>query len=184
LCGRRHDGLQLILHFVRRTLQTAKWQTSGGDTACAHPEAPYPRKILMRVLVSTLAVVWLVACSDPLRPSEVVGTYLLASIDGTAPPTVIVDTPDCRITVIGGELELSSDGRFELRLDEVTACPEPTEPGEVAQLWLGQYTIDGRQIILTASASETIDIAAEFRGARLMVEMGGRLGVLGFERAS
>jgi len=138
----------------------------------------------MRVLVSTLAAVWLSACSDPLRPGEVVGTYLLASIDGAAPPSVIVDVPDCRITVIGGELALRSDGRFELRLDEVTACPEPTEPGEVAELWLGQYTIDGRRIILTASASETIDIPAEFRGERLMVELGGRLGVLGFDPES
>jgi len=138
-------------------------------------------EIRMRVLGSTLAVVWLVACSDPLRPSEVVGTYLLASIDGAAPPIVIVDAPGCRITVIGGELELSAEGRFELRLDEVEACPDPTEPGTVAQVWLGQYRIDDRQIILTAS--ERFDIPAEFRGERLMVEMGGRLGVLGFEPA-
>jgi hypothetical protein len=127
---------------------------------------------------------WLAACSDPLRPSEVVGTYLLASIHGAAPPSVIVDAPDCRITVIGGQLELSAEGRFELRLDEVEACPEPTEPGEVAELWLGQYRIDDRQIILTASASETIDIPAEFQGERLIVEMGGRLDVLGFDPAS
>jgi hypothetical protein len=141
-------------------------------------------EILMRLPVRTLAVMGLVACSDPLRPSEVVGPYVLATIDGAPPPSVIIDTPDCRITVIGGELELSAEGRFELRLDEVEACPEPTEPGEVAQLWLGQYWIDGRRIILTASASVTIDIAAEFQGERLVVEMGGRVGVLGFDPAS
>jgi hypothetical protein len=138
----------------------------------------------MRVLVSSLAVVWLAACSDPLDPSEVVGVYRLVSIDGTAPPKVIVDAPDCRITVVDGALTLSSDGQFELRLDEVTACPVPTEPGEVAELWLGEYKIDGRQIILTASASETIDISAEFRGVRLNVMMGGRLGLLEFEATS
>jgi hypothetical protein len=131
-----------------------------------------------------MAAVGLIACSDPLRPDEVVGTYLLASIGGMAPPRVIVDDPGCRMTVIGGELELSAEGRFSIRLDEVTACPQPTEPGEVAELWLGRYAIDDRQIILTASASVTIDIAAEFRGERLMVELGGRLGVLGFDPSS
>jgi hypothetical protein len=135
----------------------------------------------MRFLASILTVLLLSGCSDPLRPADVVGTYTLAIINGAAPPQVVVDTPDCQITVIGGTLVLNPDGHFELRLDEVTACPEPTEPGEVAQLWLGEYALDGQRIILTALASETVDLPAEFRGERLMVQLGGRIGMVGFD---
>jgi len=139
----------------------------------------------VRVLISTLTALLVSGCSDPLRPADVVGTYVLTTIQGPPPPRIILDVPGCRHTVTGGELVLSSDAQFRLTLVEVTACPGPPDPGgDESVLWLGEYSVKGRAMILTAHSSETVDIPAEFRGERLVVEVGGHFGVLVFDRTS
>jgi hypothetical protein len=91
---------------------------------------------LSGVLVGAL----ILGCGDTLQPQEVLGSYTLETIQGQARPLVVDDNRECRITVIGGSLTLSADQHFRLLLDEATVCPTPTEPGEVAQLWVGTYT--------------------------------------------
>jgi hypothetical protein len=155
-------------------------------------------KISVRVLVGTLAAVWVSGCSDPLRPADVVGTYILATMEGSPLPRIILDVPGCQVLAIGGELLLNSDATFELTVGEdYASCPAPQPPEEEvelmvgeyrvkyesAELWVGEYRVKDDQVILTAHSSETSDYPAVFRGERLVVDMGGRVGVLGFDRA-
>jgi hypothetical protein len=145
----------------------------------------HPLEVSVRVLIGTLTTLWVSGCTDPLRPADVVGTYVLTTIQGSPPPRIILDVPGCRHTVVGGELVLSSDALFRLTLEERNACPEPPDPGETGgELWVGEYSVNGRGMILTAQSSETVDVPAEFRGERMVVEMGGRVGVLVFDRTS
>jgi hypothetical protein len=58
-----------------------------------------------------LSVALSLACGDSLQPAEVVGGYSLTTIDGHAPPSIIVDNPDCRITVTGGSLTITPKQR-------------------------------------------------------------------------
>ena len=95
-------------------------------------------------------------------------------IQGQAPPLVVVDVPDCRITVIGGSLVLGADKRFELLLDEVTVCPTPTGPGEVTEIGQAAYSLDGNVVILRANGDVSVDYRASFRDGRLSVPLGGR----------
>ena len=60
---------------------------------------------LSGVLVGAL----ILGCGDTLQPQDVLGSYTLATIQGQAPPLVVADNPECRITVIGGSLSLSAD---------------------------------------------------------------------------
>src|SRR5689334_13663784 len=77
-------------------------------------------------LLELLSTAFLLGCGDPLQPTEVVGSYTLATIAGEVPPRTIVDQPDCHITVVGGSLSLTADQQFELLLQEDMACPTPT----------------------------------------------------------
>jgi hypothetical protein len=131
---------------------------------------------LSGVLVGAL----ILGCGDTLQPQEVLGSYTLETIQGQAPPLVVADNPGCRITVIGGSLTLGADQRFELLLDEVTVCPTPTEPGEVAELWAGTYSLDGNTVILHAIGDPSVDYRGPLHGGRLTVPLGGRYGTVVF----
>ena len=128
----------------------------------------------------------LASCTtDALAPEDVVGLYTLTHIQGQSPPVVIHDEPACRSTVVGGSLTLAPDSRFEMRLDETVACPEP--PGPQAQLWLGSYRVEDQLVVLRAVApGEASDAAAELRlelrNGVLVVPLGGIVGDVTFAR--
>ena len=122
-------------------------------------------------------------CGDSLSPTDVLGTYTLLTIMEQVPPRIILDEPGCQYTVTGGSLVLEADRRFQLQLDEVTACPNPTGPGEVAELWLGQYHLDGATVVLRAVGDVFVDYRARLRDGRLVVSLGGPYGDVVFERA-
>ena len=94
----------------------------------------------------------------------------------------MLDEPDCRVTVVGGTLTLSAEDHFELVLDEVTACPTPTAPGEVGESWSGTFSIDGDAVVLHALGDPSVDYRAELHDGRLIVPLGGRHGDVGFAR--
>lgn len=100
------------------------------------------------------------SCGDSLKPSDVVGSYDLMTIQGSAPPKVVVDEPGCQQTVIGGTLALNPDGSFTMQLDEVTACPTPTQPGEVSVNWFGTYRLEGETLVLTAIGDVSVEYEA------------------------
>jgi hypothetical protein len=127
-----------------------------------------------------LSVALSLACGDSLQPAEVVGGYSLTTIDGHAPPSIIVDNPDCRITVTGGSLTITPKQRFVLALQEVMVCPTPTAPGEVAEDWLGTYSLDNEAVILHAVGDPSLDYGATFRSGQLVVPLGARYGDLVF----
>jgi hypothetical protein len=127
-----------------------------------------------------LVIAVIAACGDSLRPADVLGTYSLVTIQGHAPPQIVVDAPDCRITVIGGSLTLSQDQRFELLLEEVSVCPTPTEPGELAEGWGGTYSLEGGTVVLHAVGDPSVDYHARFRDGRLVVPLGSRYGDVAF----
>jgi hypothetical protein len=114
------------------------------------------------------------------EPSVVVGTYALVTIQGHAPPQIVIDAPGCQITVIGGSLVLKPDRRFELWLQEVEACPTPTEPGTVAELFVGSYTLSGSNVVLHAVGDPSTDYYGRMRSGRLVVPLGYQFGDVEF----
>jgi hypothetical protein len=120
------------------------------------------------------------SCSDALRPSDVVGTYTLMTINGSPLPRLVVDDPGCQESVIGGSLVLEPDQSFQLELELVTACPTPTGPGEVFFTSTGDYRVDGADLVLRARADVAVEFDAEFIGNRLVVHDHPRYGDLGF----
>lgn len=134
----------------------------------------------MRSVILVPAVFLILGCGDTLSPSEVVGTYTLVTIQGQPPPLLVLDTPECQETVWAGSLRLEPAGDFELQLDLLTVCPNPTGPGEVAVVWGGQYRIDGSTVVLGAIGDPSVDYRAMFRGNRLVVDLEWRYGEVGF----
>jgi hypothetical protein len=122
-------------------------------------------------------------CGDSLSPSDVVGTYTLTSIDGSPPPKLVVNSPDCQQTVIGGSLVMEADQGFEMELELTTVCPTPTGPGEVFFVAFGEYRVDGDDIVLTAHADVSSDFDAEFNTGQLLVHFRPPYGDLGFTSA-
>lgn len=131
----------------------------------------------MHILLSTAAFL---ACGDSLQPADVVGSYTLATIADQAPPRTIVDEPDCRITVVGGSLSLTADQQFELLLQEDEACPTPTAPGQVTELWAGSYGLDGTAVVLHVLGDSPVDIRAPVRTDQVLVPLGSRYGEVAF----
>lgn len=134
----------------------------------------------MRFLTLIPVFVAILGCGDTLSPSDVVGTYSLVTIQGQPPPLVVLDTPECQETVWAGSLRLEPGDEFELQLDLLTVCPNPTGPGEVAVVWWGRYRVDGSTVVLGAIGDPSVDYRARFRGNRLVVPLQGRYGDVGF----
>ena len=121
------------------------------------------------------------SCSDSLKPSDLAGSYNLISIQGSTPPTLIVDEPSCQQTVTGGTLALNLDGSFSMQLDEVTACPTPTQPGEVAVNWFGSYRLDGRTLVLSAVGDVGVEYRSNVSGPTLLLQVEPPYGQLIFD---
>lgn len=89
----------------------------------------------MRSTYLALAAAALVAAgcgSDSTAPSSTrfVGRYGLVSVDGSALPLIVFDTPALRLTVTSGALTLNANNTFaeEIRLDvEANGFPEAPE---------------------------------------------------------
>lgn len=65
----------------------------------------------------------LAGCGDPTGsvPSEAVGTYTLASVNGMAPPVRISDTPTQQVDIVAGTLLVRGDGSYrEARESRIT----------------------------------------------------------------
>jgi hypothetical protein len=148
----------------------------GGERSMSRPFLRRPS------LYCSLAL--LASCTDALAPEDVVGIYTLTHIQGQSPPVVVHDEPSCRTTVVDGSLTLTPDSRFELRLDETAACPEPAPQ---AQVWLGSYEVEGDAVVLRAVAPGVAsDAAADLRlrprNGVLVVPLGGSFGDVAFAR--
>jgi hypothetical protein len=132
-------------------------------------------------LLALLLAGGIVGCGDSLKPSDLVGSYFLGAIQGGSPPKLIVDDPDCQITVTGGQLVLNADASFTMQLDEVTACPTPTQPGEVSVNWFGNYRLEGTTLVLTAMGDVNVEYTASAGGPTLQFQVEPPYGQLLFD---
>jgi hypothetical protein len=135
----------------------------------------------MREIGLALLVLTLSSCSDSLKPSDVAGSYNLITIQGSTPPKVVVEEPGCQQTVTGGTLALNLDGSFSMQLDEVTACPTPTQPNEIAVNWFGSYRLEGRTLVLSAVGDVSVEYRSNVSGPTLLLQVEPPYGQLIFD---
>jgi hypothetical protein len=136
----------------------------------------------MRVLAGLILALYIYGCGDPLRPTNVAGTYTLVTVAGEALPWTMLSNPDCRITITGGTLTIGTDATFEIWLDEVMACPLSAEPTASARYMFGEVQINGgHRVTLVAIGDVREPLPGRFIGERLLVEYGPRYGELGFD---
>jgi hypothetical protein len=55
----------------------------------------------MRILGGLIVALYIYGCGDPLRPTDVAGTYTLVTVAGEAQPWTMLSNPDCRIRSLG-----------------------------------------------------------------------------------
>ena len=112
---------------------------------------------MMRFLraATTLSALAIAACGDSTGPDAIAGTYVLRTVNGTAPPVVVFDEPGFRLEVLSASYTLRGNRTFSS-----TATVRETIDGETITERLdlsGTFTLDGDQI--TFSDSEGFEFA-------------------------
>ena len=72
------------------------------------------------VRISLLAT--LVSSCGGSEPVDLGESYSVSTVEGSAPPRLVVATEGCDVTVRGGHLTFEIAGRFDLGLDVYTDC--------------------------------------------------------------
>jgi hypothetical protein len=138
----------------------------------------------MRDLAGLILALCAYGCGDPVQPTDVAGTYTLATVAGEALPwTVLPLNPDsdCSITITGGTLTLGADATYEMWLDGVDACGVSAEPTASSTVQFGEWRINGQLVTLVAIGDVRDSLPGRFIGERLLVEHSPLFGELGFD---
>lgn len=126
------------------------------------------RLAVTALFASVLAVT---ACGDgPTGISgSAEGTWFLQTINGTPPPVTIVDIPGYRVEVMGGVLELDSDGSY---INTYTYRETDNGvPNTVDETDFGTYSQSGSTIIL--EDNQGFEAQATISGDQLTISEGG-----------
>lgn len=95
------------------------------------------------------------ACDDdPLRPTDVAGDYILATVDGSPVPQDIAEVEGGVVVILGGQLTLTESGEYEL---VVLIETQPSDPGDITTsanvIDTGDFDLtEDDQVVLFSSA--------------------------------
>jgi hypothetical protein len=109
-------------------------------------EAAVKPSILVLVGALTLAP----ACTEPLSPSQFVGTYTLTGVNSSRLPVIVAALPDgCTTSFSFGTLSLA-DGAFSLWYISGFGCPGVGTATSATISFGGSLTVQGRTLVLHA----------------------------------
>jgi hypothetical protein len=101
-------------------------------------------------LFAMLTLAFAAACGDddPTGPvGSVPGTYELISVNGDTPPTTLLQTPELKWEILGGDLSFATNGRYTATHDfRDTVAGE--EPFEYTDICVGSWTRNGNSVTI------------------------------------
>jgi hypothetical protein len=114
----------------------------------------------MRVLMKVAAIVVLgltAACGggdDGINePVSIAGTYNLQTLDGQAPPVVVLDEPGFKLEVMSGNFVLAANRTFTTNV--VFRFTVDDEVSTESESFSGTYTVTGSTVTFTYSDGDT-----------------------------